>query len=165
MIHDELVTYEVAKLAKEKGFPQDPNKNGHCEMYCWDGLRNIHSLGTFVVWYMEEYNHDNLYAAPSQSLLQRWLRKKKNIHIEIVATACGYFWIADKINGTAITDTIFAATYLDIKPHITYECSVLTDTGIDIDIIKANTKEKVIWVVHCPVCGKDILATEGEKIM
>ena len=54
---------------------------------------------------------------------------------------------------------------MDIKPHITYECSVPTDTGIDIDIIKANTKEKVIWVVHCPVCGKDILATEGEKIM
>ncbi len=62
-------------------------------------------------------------------------------------------------------NTIFAATYLDIKPHITYECSIPTDTGINIDIIKANTKEKVVWVVHCPVCGKGILATEGEKIM
>lgn len=41
----------------------------------------------------------------TQSLPQRWLREENNIHIEIVATACGYFWIADKINGTAITDS------------------------------------------------------------
>lgn len=105
MIHDELVTYEVAKLAKYKGFPQNPNENNHCDMYCWDGLRNIHPLGNWVVWCMEEYNHENLYAAPTQSLLQRWLRKKKNIHIGIVATACGYFWIADETNGTAITNS------------------------------------------------------------
>jgi hypothetical protein len=37
--------------------------------------------------------------------LQRWLREKKGIHIEIVATACGYFWIIDKTNGTSITDS------------------------------------------------------------
>lgn len=79
MIHEEICTYEVCKLAKEKGFPQDPDKNDHSQMYCWDGLRNIHSLGVFAVWYMEEYNHENLYAAPTQSLLQRWLREKKNI--------------------------------------------------------------------------------------
>lgn len=105
MTHEEICTYEVCKLAKDKGFPQDPDKNDHCLMYCWDGLRNIHPLAMWIVWEMEEYDHDNLYAAPTQSLLQRWLRKEKNIHIEIVATACGYFWIADKTNGTAITDS------------------------------------------------------------
>lgn len=90
MIHEEICTYEVAKLAKEKGFPQDPDKNDHCVMYCWDGLRNIHPLGAWIVWEMEEYSHDNLYAAPTQSLLQRWLREERGIAIEIVALPATY---------------------------------------------------------------------------
>ena len=84
MIHEEICTYEVCKLAKEKGFPQDPDKNDHCLMYCWDGLRNIHPLAMWIVWEMEEYDHDNLYAAPTQSLLQRWLREEKGIVIDVV---------------------------------------------------------------------------------
>lgn len=84
MIHEEICTYEVAKSAKEKGFPQDPDKNDHCLMYCWDGLRNIHPLAMWIVWEMEEYDHDNLYAAPTQSLLQRWLREEKGVVIEVM---------------------------------------------------------------------------------
>lgn len=83
MIHEEICTYGVCKLAKEKGFPQDPDKNDHCLMYCWDGLRNIHPLAMWIVWEMEEYDHDNLYAAPTQSLLQRWLREEKGVQIYI----------------------------------------------------------------------------------
>ena len=45
MITEEICTYEVAKLAKEKGFPQD------------------------------------LYLAPTQSLLQRWLREEKGYYV------------------------------------------------------------------------------------
>ena len=81
MIHEEICTYEVCKLAKDKGFPQDPDKNDHCLMYCWDGLRNIHPLAMWIVWEMEEYDHDNLYAAPTQSLLQRWLREEKGYYV------------------------------------------------------------------------------------
>ena len=81
MIHKEICTYEVCQLAKEKGFPQDPDKNDYCLMYCWDGLRNIHPLAMWIVWEMEEYDHDNLYAAPTQSLLQRWLREEKGYYV------------------------------------------------------------------------------------
>lgn len=81
MIHEEICTYEVCKLAKEKGFPQDPDKNDHCLMYCWDGLRDIHPLAMWIVWEMEEYDHDNLYAAPTQSLLQRWLREENGYYV------------------------------------------------------------------------------------
>ena len=83
MIHEEICTYEVCKLAKEKGFPQDPDKNDHCLMYCWDGLRNIHPLAMWIVWEMEEYDHENLYAAPTQSLLQRWFREEKRIEVNV----------------------------------------------------------------------------------
>ena len=83
MIHEEICTYEVAKLAKEQGFPQCPNENNHCDMYCWDGLRNIHPINNWVVWCMEKYNLENLYAAPTQNLLHWWLRKEKGIHIAV----------------------------------------------------------------------------------
>lgn len=92
MIHEEICTYEVSKLAKEKGFPQDPDKNDHCLMYCWDGLRNIHPLAMWIVWEMEEYDHENLYAAPTQSLLQRWLREKKALYIQITLWEKGWYY-------------------------------------------------------------------------
>ena len=94
MIHEEICTYEVAKLAKKKRF------NEKCYHYYQKGV--LESDGCF-----NRYNKgiESICSAPTQSLLQRWLREEKNIHIEIVATACGYFWIADKINGTAITDS------------------------------------------------------------
>lgn len=92
MIHEEICTYEVCKLAKEKGFPQHPDENDHCLMYCWDGLRNIYSLAVWIIWEMEEYDHDNLYAAPTQSLLQRWLREEKGEIIELKHTDSAESW-------------------------------------------------------------------------
>ena len=94
MIHEEICTYEVCKLAKEKGFPQDPDKNDHCLMYCWDGLRNIHPLAMWIVWEMEEYEHDNLYAAPTQSLLQRWLREEKRIEVNAFWDSADCIWFS-----------------------------------------------------------------------
>lgn len=90
MIHEEICTYEVAKLAKDAGFPTDEIKSWYYE---YDGCPTKEII--------DEHQYPNI----TQSLLQRWLREEKNIHIEIVATACGYFWIADKTNGTAITDS------------------------------------------------------------
>ena len=93
MIREEICTCEVCKLAKEKGFPLQ-------KVIKQDGRAFFYELPqSHPVW----ANCDAWYL-PTQSLLQRWLREEKNIHIEIVATACGYMWIADKTNGTAITD-------------------------------------------------------------
>lgn len=78
MIHEEICTYEVCKLAKEKGFPQDVF--GTCEMksacyledgkYCKDGCI---------------YPIEDAYTAPTQSLLQRWLREEKEYAISVTA--------------------------------------------------------------------------------
>lgn len=56
MIHEEICTYEVAKLAKEKGFDVPTAKN---------------------------YRHENgaTCNAPTQSLLQRWLREEKGYYV------------------------------------------------------------------------------------
>ena len=74
MIHEEICTYEVCKLAKKKGFPQDVF--GTCEMksscYLEDG--RFYKDGCI-------YPIENAYTAPTQSLLQRWLREEKGVHI------------------------------------------------------------------------------------
>ena len=121
MIHEEICTYEVCKLAKEKGFPQDPDKNDHCLMYCWDGLRNIHPLAMWIVWEMEEYDHDNLYAAPTQSLLQRWLREEKKWNIVVrMYNNEGYYWFIQNSKGE-LQESYF--TYAD-EMFATYELAL-----------------------------------------
>lgn len=74
MIHDEICTCEVCKLAKEKGFPQDVF--GTCEMksscYLEDG--RFYKDGCV-------YPIENAYTAPTQSLLQRWLREEKGYYV------------------------------------------------------------------------------------
>jgi len=74
-LEEQLISFETAKLAKEKGF------NMHC--------RNIYGIEG-ESWYMYEnedfpYNslNDSLFA-PTQSLLQKWIRDKFDIHLQIV---------------------------------------------------------------------------------
>lgn len=45
---------------------------------------------------------------PPQSIVQKWLRETKNLHISIIRNACGYGYdICKAENGTHITDGIF----------------------------------------------------------
>jgi hypothetical protein len=75
MIHEEICTYEVAKLAKEKGF------NGLCYAgYDREG-------GLFLSNNIPNPNMKLLLTdciAPTQSLLQRWLREEKGIDIVVM---------------------------------------------------------------------------------
>ncbi len=70
-----LISLETAKLAKEKGF------NEGCFYYYYDGK----------VIELREHNHlrehnSEMYcwSAPTQSLLQKWLREIHNLHIMII---------------------------------------------------------------------------------
>lgn len=48
------------------------------------------------------------YYQPTQSLLQKWLREIKNLHIDIIRDACGYGYdICKADNGTHIADGVF----------------------------------------------------------
>ena len=92
MITEEICTCEVAKLAKDKGFPQDVDR--------W--VADLHSATNSNYYnHKGELNGDcieiikckiqkeeipkefELVAAPTQSLMQRWLREEKKVHIEI----------------------------------------------------------------------------------
>ena len=70
MIHEEICTYEVCKLAREKGF------NERCYHYYQNGV--LESDECF-----NRYNRgvDSVCSAPTQSLLQRWLREEKGYYV------------------------------------------------------------------------------------
>ena len=96
MIHEEICTYEVCKLATEKGF--------NVQTFDWYDYTGNYNKG-FIPHKLHECPRYKEYYAPTQGLLQRWLREEKNIHIEIIATASGYYWCVNKTNGTSITDS------------------------------------------------------------
>lgn len=66
MILEEICTYEVCKLAKEKGFPVK-------EIECWYCEYDGHPTKEII----DEQQHPII----TQSLLQRWLREEKGVTI------------------------------------------------------------------------------------
>ena len=71
MIHEEICTYEVCKLAKEKGFPQDD----------WSWAGDLYDESGELCF---ATNRESC-VAPTQSLLQQWLREEKGIVVEVIA--------------------------------------------------------------------------------
>ena len=75
---DEIVSYETAVLAKEKGF------NEYCEKR-YKKKRLINS--TTPKYVQATYGMlpliEGVYHAPAQSLLQKWLRDEKIVNVEI----------------------------------------------------------------------------------
>jgi hypothetical protein len=115
MIHEEICTYEVCKLAKDKGFPQDVF--GTCKMnsscYLEDG--RFHKGGCICPI-------DKAYTAPTQSLLQRWLREERNIHIVVfpnLRNSYAYDWIV-YIKG----EECWLPTYSGLNDFDTYELAL-----------------------------------------
>jgi len=72
VVKDQIVSFETAKLAKEKGY------NYAYEFYDTDG--NILPYGMEGGW---DTSHEHSYAAPTQSLLQKWLREEHQISVEV----------------------------------------------------------------------------------
>lgn len=81
MMHEEICTYEVCKLAKEKGFSIECdlfyNRN---EELCDDG--NYDSFDNEILCY-----------APTHSLLHRWLREEKIVvEVGYYSVERKYYW-------------------------------------------------------------------------
>lgn len=79
-MEDQLVSFETAKLAKEKGFDWECNSYYESSNY----LVNQHLK--------ENWNKFKLQSAPTQSLLQRFIRENRGVHIEVHRNASGYYW-------------------------------------------------------------------------
>ena len=128
MIHDEICTYEVCKLAKEKGFPQEvsrwrnstsPSRN----YYNHKGELNGDCLEIIKCICRKEEVPIELQtiAAPTQSLLQRWLREEKKCNIVVrMYEDKGYYWFVQNSKGQ-LQESYF--TYAD-EMFNTYELAL-----------------------------------------
>lgn len=129
MIHEEICTYEVCKLAKEKGFPQQYDSLTH--IY---GGKDSFNVGIDLKYkkcegtlfdIIEWKPCLNDIAAPTQSLLQRWLREEKNIDIAIVPLYTGgYSYIVYNIhcrdNRVVNTNAGYATYELALEDALKY---------------------------------------------
>ena len=81
-MEDTRVTFETAKLAKEKGFYQEPNRR-KVPYYNYKG----EFKGDVSDWRIRKYirgedtSDIEFVSAPTQSLLAKWLREEHNIHL------------------------------------------------------------------------------------
>jgi len=116
---DTLVTFDTANLAKEKGFAEPCHyaygKNGESAVsfyeYFYEYSRHKIKNGDNFNFYKGTYRN---ISAPTQSLLQKWLRDKFNIHIEItwVDTLSDiYVYHISTTNNAIRPDSVFYHSY------------------------------------------------------
>jgi hypothetical protein len=88
MIYDEICTYEVCKLAKEKGFPQHIGDDAYIVDNEYDNEYEVESC--YPIQFIPDYLPT--ITAPTQSLLQRWLREEKSVTICVDIFDDGWFF-------------------------------------------------------------------------
>jgi len=84
MITEDYVSFETAKLLKEKGF------NEGCRQYLYRG--NL-IFSRSEIWNRELDNYeDEGWAAPTLQMAMKWLRENYNIYCDIGYDDCDWFW-------------------------------------------------------------------------
>lgn len=95
MIQEAYVSFEVAKLLKEKGFDQETTKR-----YDPSGKLYSYYQNVTVIPKGEAY-----VCAPTQQMACEWLRQEHNLSVEVYRTACG--WIGCVVAIPSGTDLKF----------------------------------------------------------
>lgn len=97
-MEDELISYQTAVLAKEKGFNivcfYKYDRHGELRKpYLENGSSTNVDFRVDLTDLLENYNrYDFIYSVPTQSLLQKYIREKHNIIIEpIYNSTYNYF--------------------------------------------------------------------------
>ena len=86
MITEDYVSYEVAKLLKEKGF------NEYCLKNYWSSDKELHDWKWELSYNRNSDENRNTKdcAAPTHQMAMKWLREEKNIFIVIEPHAYDY---------------------------------------------------------------------------
>jgi hypothetical protein len=82
MIHEEICTYEVCKLAKEKGFNEPTDRYYHIYDDVIEAQNSLEMTGSGCADVYNSLNQCRC-SAPTQALLQRWLREERGIIVEV----------------------------------------------------------------------------------
>ena len=127
---EKIIEFETAKLAKEKKF--EVGVRGSFIHYLDDRVNEQDGTSGPFGWKKDECTYDSsyfinnwkeidfsndaykCYAAPTQSLLQKWLREEHNIHI-IIPYTCGYTIVFNLLNKDGLCE------YPNHRYYNTYE--------------------------------------------
>jgi len=113
---EQLISFETAKLAKEKGF----NISNSGYVYDKKGGKVMDTPIDKLIW-------SGKYPAPTQSLLQKWLREKHEIHVSAFPVFSDkYFTVIRKFYKYKGYDNILGSPYDPYSPTATYEEAVDT---------------------------------------
>lgn len=105
-MEEQLISFETAKLAKEKGF-------GKTLDYIFQYAYKIISLTKYVkVLNSQNNTKDEFISAPKQSEFQKWLREIHNIHLTITSISqeswqCHLTRPGEKIGDNYIEDAYY----------------------------------------------------------
>ena len=138
-MQDQLISFETAKLARNKGF------NESIEWYYYPVAFSLNNIPRLIADGAENrnetfYDGDNkekslalikantiegFYSAPTQSLLAKWLREIHNIHIEIHSTVdSGWFYSVfnlSQMNNRIDLDTDFLMSYEEALEEVLFK--------------------------------------------
>lgn len=94
MTHEQFITLETARLAKQAGF--DWEVNSYLSYYgnCPDNPHWAVSVQQeYKDWNNYKFKHIlEAYSAPTQSVLQRWLREAKGLYISMIYMSIHNEW-------------------------------------------------------------------------
>jgi len=108
-IHETLISFKTAELAKEKGFGLNSYTG-----FVYDNDGKLLNLAF--------YDMGDKYAAPTQSLLQKWLREEHEIHVSAFPVfSHKYFPTIRKFYKYKEYDNILGSPYNPNSSKDTYE--------------------------------------------
>ena len=110
MITEDYISFETAKLLKEKGFDEP------CHALYREGYDKMF-FGLDVDSYHNSILNEDCYACPTLQMVMKWLREVHHLTIDV-------FHFRDwKVNIKTIPDDYFTAdySYPELKPAETYE--------------------------------------------
>ena len=95
MITEDYVSFETAKLLKEKGFDWEVNH------YYYSQAERLVNSSSPLNW--NDSGVENEYSAPTLAVAQKWLKEKHNLSVEVCRSVYGYVGCITSIsNGTEI---------------------------------------------------------------
>ncbi len=80
---DQIISFETAKLAKEKGFWIEKSNVFILDKFKGTSSYGVHEGQTYEQIKDIYFKRYDIFLFPTQSLLQKWLREKHNIQITI----------------------------------------------------------------------------------